>query len=116
MELKKLQTQIQEGGAAFDEVLQALFQKKVKTEMVIYQVRFKGRHQNFREIPYLFSLCLDPLPRLSLQPYFPFSMGKGNSLVKIGNFTPSPVYLYNVMIGNFPEILMSSLSWLEVGP
>ena len=38
MELKKLQTQIQEGGAAFDEVLQALFQKKVKTEMVIYQV------------------------------------------------------------------------------
>ncbi len=40
----------------------------------------------------------------------PFPWEKGNSLVKIGNFT-SPVYLHNVQMGNFPEILMSSL-WL----
>ena len=38
MELKKLQVQIQDGTAAFDEVLQQLFHRKIKTEMVVYQV------------------------------------------------------------------------------
>ena len=38
MELKKLNTQIQEGTLAFDDVLQQLFHRKIKTEMVVYQV------------------------------------------------------------------------------
>ena len=37
-ELKKLQNSITEATAAFDEKLGQLFQRKVKTEMVIYQV------------------------------------------------------------------------------
>lgn len=37
-ELKKLQSSISEATSAFDEKLALLFQKKVKTEMVIYQV------------------------------------------------------------------------------
>lgn len=37
-ELKKLQSSINESTTAFDEKLALLFQKKVKTEMVIYQV------------------------------------------------------------------------------
>lgn len=37
-ELKKLQSGISEATAAFDEKLSQLFQRKVKTEMVIYQV------------------------------------------------------------------------------
>lgn len=37
-ELKKLQSNIAEATAAFDEKLSLLFQKKVKTEMVIFQV------------------------------------------------------------------------------
>ena len=38
-ELRKLQQAITEGTHAFDEVLQQLFYRKVKTEMVIYQVK-----------------------------------------------------------------------------
>ncbi len=34
---------------------------------------------------------------------------KGNSAVKIDGRGGQEVYLYNVKIGNFPEILMSSL-------
>ena len=37
-ELKKLQSGITEAAAAFDEKLSQLFQRKVKTEMAIYQV------------------------------------------------------------------------------
>lgn len=37
-ELKKLQSGISEATAAFDEKLNQLFQRKVKTEMVVYQV------------------------------------------------------------------------------
>ena len=39
MELKKLQGLIQESTDQFDEVLKALFLRKIKTQMVIYQVR-----------------------------------------------------------------------------
>ena len=39
MELKKLQGLIQDGAQAFDDALYQLFLRKVKTEMVIYQVR-----------------------------------------------------------------------------
>ena len=38
MELKKLQSMIQEGTQTFDETLYQIFLRKVKTEMVIYQV------------------------------------------------------------------------------
>ena len=38
MELKKLQGLIQEGTQVFDDALYQLFLRKVKTEMVIYQV------------------------------------------------------------------------------
>lgn len=41
MELKKLQTQIQESAVGFDEALQSLFSRKIKTEMVIYQEELK---------------------------------------------------------------------------
>ena len=37
-ELKKLQGFIQEGTQSYDETLQSLFTRKIKTEMVIYQV------------------------------------------------------------------------------
>ncbi|XP_031564143.1 cilia- and flagella-associated protein 43-like [Actinia tenebrosa] len=40
-ELKKLQSSIAEATTAFDEKLSLLFQKKVKTEMVIYQEELK---------------------------------------------------------------------------
>ena len=39
-ELKKLQSGITDATASFDEKLSQLFQRKVKTEMVIYQVCF----------------------------------------------------------------------------
>lgn len=39
-ELKKLQSGISDATASFDEKLSQLFQRKVKTEMVIYQVCF----------------------------------------------------------------------------
>jgi hypothetical protein len=39
MELKKLQSLMQDGTQTFDEALHLLFIKKIKTEMVIYQVR-----------------------------------------------------------------------------
>ena len=38
-ELKKLQSNIADASAAFDEKLNQLFQRKVKTEMVVYQVK-----------------------------------------------------------------------------
>ena len=41
-ELKKLQTLIADGTAVYDEQLMQLFTKKIKTEMVIYQVSFLG--------------------------------------------------------------------------
>ena len=41
MELKKLQGLIQDGTDAFDETLKQLFQKKIKTEMVVYQEELK---------------------------------------------------------------------------
>ncbi len=40
----------------------------------------KGQHQNFGEIPYLYIVKIDiltPSPRLSLEPNFPYTMGKG---------------------------------------
>ncbi len=42
VELKKLQAQIQDSTTSFDEALQQLFHKKIKTEMVIYQVSLNG--------------------------------------------------------------------------
>ena len=39
MEYKKLQGLIHDGTEQFDEALKHLFQKKINTEMVIYQVR-----------------------------------------------------------------------------
>lgn len=41
MELKKLQAQIQDITAQFDEHLHTLFVRKIKTEMVIYQEELK---------------------------------------------------------------------------
>ena len=41
MELKKLQTQIQDAAVNFDDALAALFSRKIKTEMVIYQEELK---------------------------------------------------------------------------
>ncbi len=38
MELKKLQLQIADSQQMFDEALHQLFIRKIKTEMVIYQV------------------------------------------------------------------------------
>ena len=40
MELKKLQGQIEEGKAAFDDTLNNLFQQKIRSEMMIYDVRY----------------------------------------------------------------------------
>lgn len=40
-ELKKLQTGNSEGMQQFDEALESLFSRKVKTEMVIYQEELK---------------------------------------------------------------------------
>ena len=51
-ELKKLQSGITDATASFDEKLSQLFQRKVKTEMVIYQVCFLpysfGNRSNLR--------------------------------------------------------------------
>ena len=44
MELKKLQGLIQDSMESFDDALKELFQKKIKTEMVIYQVREMTGH------------------------------------------------------------------------
>ena len=41
MELKKLQTQTSEGTQLFDEALNILFRRKVRTEMATYQVLMK---------------------------------------------------------------------------
>lgn len=41
MELKKLQAATQESSQAFDEALHNLFQRKIKTEMAIYQEELK---------------------------------------------------------------------------
>ena len=43
---------------------------------------------------------LDPVPSLSLQLNFPFSMGNGKF---------DPIYLYNAKMGNFQKMLMSPL-------
>ncbi len=53
----------------------------------------KGRHQNSWEIPYLYIVKIDvltPSPRLTLQPNFPFSMGKGKFACKDRHFYPRP--------------------------
>ena len=44
MELRKLQSQIQDGTQMFDESLAQLFIKKIKTQMAIYQVGIVTYH------------------------------------------------------------------------
>ncbi len=70
----------------------------------LYNVKIRGgrRSEGFA--------CKDS--NSSLQPNFPFTIGKEKFACKDRGFYPlPPVYLYNVKIGNFPEILMSSLIW-----
>ena len=53
----------------------------------------KGAHQNFGGISYLYIVkmdCLTPSPVHLYSWISPFQWGKGNSLVKIDNFTPFP--------------------------
>ena len=40
-ELKKLQSQTAEGIQAFNDILKGLFNRKIKTEMVVYQEELK---------------------------------------------------------------------------
>ncbi len=74
---------------------------------------YNGRHQNFREIPYLYIIVkIDGGRGLNVYLYrwiSLFPVKKGNSTVKIDGGGGQDVYLYNVKIGNFPEILISSL-------
>ena len=77
----------------------------------------EGQHQNSREIPYLYIVKIDGGgkfayldKRISL-----FPLRKGNSAVMIDRGGGQDVYLYNVKIGNFPEMLMSSLIVFRIG-
>lgn len=53
-ELKKLQSGITDATASFDEKLSQLFQRKVKTEMVIYQVCFAKTFCGAKELHHAF--------------------------------------------------------------
>ncbi len=77
----------------------------------------KGRHQNYREIFYLYIVKIDGgggkvIYLYRRIPLFPLK--KGNSVVKIDWGGGQDVYLYNVKIGNSSGILMLSLTYWEI--
>ena len=58
---------------------------------------------------------MTPSSRLSLQPNVPFSIGNGKFTCNDRQLYPLPpsICTMYVKIGNFPEILMSSLNWQQ---
>ncbi len=75
----------------------------------------KGRHQNSGEIPYLYIVKIDfltPSPRLSLQPNFPFSMGKGKFVCKDRQLYPLPRLSLQCKDREFPRNFDVVPKWL----